>query len=423
MGKNYKISDFGVTRHEGVLKNGLRVVFIEKPFAPIRASMKMRAGSNFDPADIPGLAHFTEHIIAQGSKEIFKEDYWGIIESVGGYRNASTSHTWMSVDCEVAIADHLDSMRKHFTHALNEIYCSPEILENQRDIIISEIERKKSKIDQTVRQYFRTVLSNGSAWHKNNLGTVESVSSIKTSDITKFFDTYCCVENMVLVIAGGCTWQEVQKTFEDISFHHGKQVPLSPDPVPLKPGDTDTLPIDTAETKIMFCFKGPVVNTRDFALLSFALNFAHHGLTSRFYKKIRTERGLAYSIELERINYFDLSYMGTSVGVPANRVEEALVALKECYQELIAEGISQKEIDSKIDTMWFSAMRWSERSQDWIENIAIRELYPEKNTLYGSFPDDFNYKRTFTSKEILEALQKYIKLDEEIVLLAGKPSK
>ncbi len=418
---NYSLSDFGVTRYEGILSNGLRVVFIEKPFAPINAKIMMRAGAIFDPVGKEGLAHFTEHVIASGSKELSKEAFSGLLESIGGYWNATTGGTYMSVECEVALVDHLENVKQYFTHALKELHITEEALIKEKGIIISEIERARSKPAYDSYWYVARHFANGTLWNRQTLGTKESVSAVTCDDLQNFFETYCVAENMVLVISGGCSWQDIEKTFSTVPLLHGKKHELPEDPLPI----TDYTPViyeqDIPQTNIGFFFLAPKDETRETSLLNFALRFAHDGITSRFYKKIRTEKGLAYGIGRPTMSFNkNTSYTGTQVGVPTDKVEEAIEAIKECYEELLKEGISQKEIDDKIDTLWFSAHRNTQQSSDWVDTVDYDALYPAENPLYGPYPDIYNYRRTYKSEEIKEVLEKYITLDKYYLVLNGK---
>lgn len=420
MQHQYSLSDFGATRHEGTLKNGLKVVFIEKPFAPIYAKVMMRSGSIFDPLDRLGLAHFTEHIIASGSPTHSKEAFSGLMESIGGYWNAETGEDYMSVQCEVAIPEHLGNMKEYFTHALSSVHLTEESLQNEKDIIISEIERARSNPDYLAYLYLGNIFANGTHWNSATLGTVESVSSISIKDVQDFFSTYCTAENMVVVVSGGCSWADIESTFESIPLIHGQKHDTPKDPAVLAPNAPIIFEQDVPQTTIVLGFLGPEIDTRDDVLLTFALRYAHDGITSRFFKKIRNQKGLAYNISFSALTFKTLQYVGTSVGVPTHKVQETIDAVLECYKELVEEGISQKEINDKIDTMWFSAKRTKQTSHDLASTMTYSELYPAPHPLYGSYPDVYNYRRTYTAEEMLIVLKKYITLDNYYLALNGR---
>ena len=115
-----------------------------------------------------------------------------------------------------------------------------------------------------------------------------------------------------------------------------------------------------------------------------------------------------------------MQYVGTSVGVPTNKVQETIDAIRECYTEFLEEGMTQKEIDEKTDTLWFSAKRANQTSSNLVSAYAYDELYPFKKILHGPYPDVFNYRKTYTAEEIHAVLKKYITLDSYYLVVNGR---
>ena len=76
------------------LPSGLRVVIVSDPTAKERAAaaMTVNVGHCSDPASAPGLAHFLEHMLFQGSEKYPGcTTYKDYLSSHGGSTNASTS--------------------------------------------------------------------------------------------------------------------------------------------------------------------------------------------------------------------------------------------------------------------------------------------------------------------------------------------
>lgn len=417
---NYSLADFGVNKQEGVLRNGLRVVFIRKPFAPISMSMMIRAGSVFDPKGKEGLAHFTEHLLMNGSTTMTQKDFWGIAAAIGAYANAKTSTTYMSVDLEIAIPEHLVQAQEYFSHALSEFHVTDEILEKERNIIISEITGKESKNSLykpllLVDDYF----ANHTSWGTPTLGTIESVQSITVQDVINFFTKHCTVENMVLVIAGGCEWSDIEARFSTIPFLHGTQQELPPDPPIVSPGTVLAFEAAITQTSIVFGFLRPELWSREDNLLGFAFSYSHDGMTSLFKQYLREERGLAYGLKKSFFVYNNLGYIGTEMGTPCDRIDDALEALQQRYISFIDRGIAQEEIVKKAATMWFSNKRGFQESSDWVEIFDTDLLYPVKSCL-GEFPDIHNYRKTYTEREIKEVLEKTLVLQNRYLILVGQ---
>jgi insulysin len=79
-----------------VLPNGLRVILVSDPKADkAAAALSVSVGSFSDPEEIPGLAHFLEHMLFLGSEKYPGEnDYSEYLSENGGYSNAYTAAGW-----------------------------------------------------------------------------------------------------------------------------------------------------------------------------------------------------------------------------------------------------------------------------------------------------------------------------------------
>jgi len=76
-----------------VLPNGLQVLAVSDPTADrVAASMDVSVGHFSDPEDLPGLAHFLEHMLFMGSKKYPDENqYSAFLAQHGGHSNAYTA--------------------------------------------------------------------------------------------------------------------------------------------------------------------------------------------------------------------------------------------------------------------------------------------------------------------------------------------
>ena len=82
--------DSGVTR--ATLDNGLRVVIIRDPLAPVvTVEQNYLVGGNETPAGFPGMAHAQEHMAFRGCSELSADQISAIsFAQLGGYGNADT---------------------------------------------------------------------------------------------------------------------------------------------------------------------------------------------------------------------------------------------------------------------------------------------------------------------------------------------
>jgi insulysin len=115
-----------------VLENGLKVLLVSDPETDkAAAAMDVDAGSNSDPADFAGLAHFLEHMLFLGTEKYpASGEYHEYISSHGGSHNAYTAYenTNYYFDIEQqSLAPALDRFAQFFIAPLfNEEYVNRE---------------------------------------------------------------------------------------------------------------------------------------------------------------------------------------------------------------------------------------------------------------------------------------------------------
>src|ERR1700756_2807217 len=93
-----------VTR--ATLDNGLRVVIIRDPLAPVvTVEDNYLVGADETPAGFPGMAHAQEHMAFRGCAGVSADQTAAIYAQLGGYGNADTQQTITQYFTTVPAAD------------------------------------------------------------------------------------------------------------------------------------------------------------------------------------------------------------------------------------------------------------------------------------------------------------------------------
>lgn len=189
-----------VTR--ATLDNGLRVVVIRDPLAPIASVYdNYLVGASETPAGFPGMAHAQEHMAFRGCSGVTSDQTAAIFAQLGGEGNADTQQTITqyfttvpSVDLDVALE--LDAR------------CMRDVSDTQKDWL-----SEKGAIEQevagdlsnpTYKAFSRLTqdLFADTPYDHDALGTRESFEKTTGASLKSFYKSWYAPNNAVLVIAG-----------------------------------------------------------------------------------------------------------------------------------------------------------------------------------------------------------------------------
>uniref|UniRef100_A0A0R3WFR8 Peptidase_M16 domain-containing protein n=1 Tax=Taenia asiatica TaxID=60517 RepID=A0A0R3WFR8_TAEAS len=124
------------------LTNQLKFLLISDPYTDKAAAcLAVGVGSFYDPVDVPGLAHFCEHMILLGSQKYPGEnEYSRFITSHSGYCNAFTSTTETCYVFDIA-PDYLYEALKRFS----EIFVAPLFTESATEREVNAVNSEHEK--------------------------------------------------------------------------------------------------------------------------------------------------------------------------------------------------------------------------------------------------------------------------------------
>ncbi len=184
------------------LDNGLRVVIVRDPLAPVvTVEENYVAGGNETPAGFPGMAHAQEHMAFRGCAGVTADQIAAIYAQLGGSVNADTQQnitqyfvTVPAQDLEVALR--LDSA------CMQDVQDSQEQWAEERGAIEQEVSRDLSNPTYKFITRLNQDLFSGTPYAHDALGTKPSFDATTGEMLKKFYKDWYAPNNAILVIAG-----------------------------------------------------------------------------------------------------------------------------------------------------------------------------------------------------------------------------
>jgi insulysin len=208
------------------LPNGLKVLLCSDPISTSAAvGMNVHVGACSDPVEIPGLAHFCEHMLFLGTEKYPEEDSFAkFLSSNGGFNNAFTDS-----EKTVYYFEMDGSIDKRFSEALlrfGSFFSGPLFTESatgrelnaidsenaknlQNDIFrLYELEKDRVNSDHPYAKFF--------TGNKNTLleGTKRQGINLR-NELVKFYETYYSSNQMSLAVVAPQSLPQLRKYVSD----------------------------------------------------------------------------------------------------------------------------------------------------------------------------------------------------------------
>jgi zinc protease len=288
----------GVTRV--TLANGLRVVIVPNPLAPVvTTTVNYLVGSNEAPTGFPGMAHAMEHMMFRGSPELSADQLSAIAAGMGGKFNATTRQTLTQYFYTVPAADlkvalNVEALR------MRDILSSEPLWQKERGAIEQEVAGDLSNPQYVLYTKVLRHMYEGTPYAHDALGTRPSFDRTTAEMLHKFHATWYAPNNAILVIGGAVDPKQVlpvvKALFEKIP---NKKLPARP-PIKLKPVKPVTFhqTTDRPNGMVSVAVRMPGFNNPDYAaalVLSDVLNSQRAALYDLVIKGDVLDSGFQYN--------------------------------------------------------------------------------------------------------------------------------
>jgi len=404
------------------LTNGLRVVVVRDPLAPVVAtSVNYLVGSDEAPKGFPGTAHALEHMMFRGSPGLSADQLADIGSVMGGNFNANTREsvtqylfTVPAEDLDVAL--HIEAVR------MRGLLDSTGEWQKERGAIEQEVAQDRSDPDYVLYEKLRAQMFAGTPYEHDALGTRPSFDATTAGMLQHFHDSWYAPNNAILVIAGDVdpksTLLEVKRLFGDI---RPKKLPARPAMRLGAPrAATFTMSTDQPNGMAMIAVRTPGLDSPDFA----ALEVLSDVLDSRrfaLFSLVPRGKALDADFSLDPLPRAGIAY--AAVSFAAGQDPKALqTAIRSILTDVVKHGVPADLVAAaKLQerrAAEFQKNSISGFAADWSDALALYKV---------SSPDEeLAQIEKVTVQDVDRVARKYLDLDHAVTAVmmprgSGKP--
>ncbi len=401
------------------LSNGMHVILHQDKSAPvIITSVMYHVGAKDEQPKRTGMAHFFEHLLFEGTKNIKKGDWFKIVSSNGGRNNANTTDD-RTYYYEIFPSNKLELGLWMESERLLHPVIKQGGVDTQNEVVKEE---KRMRVDnQPYSRFLENVKKHMFKKHPykgTTIGKMEHLDAATLEEFLAFNKKFYTPNNATLVVAGDINISETKKLVkeyfgripkgESVTRNFPKEDPITQQ-INAKAYDPNIqIPA------IMQAYRTPSMKTRDSRVLDMISSYLSSGKSSVLYKKLVDNKKMALqagAINLSQEDYgtyilFALPLGKVSFDVLTKEVDEEIVKLQ---KDLISEKDYQK-LQNQFENNFVN----SNSSVEGIANSLARY-----NVLFGDtnlINTEIDIYRSITREEIRDVAKKYLNPNQRLVL-------
>ena len=401
------------------LPNGLTVVLNQDRSTPIvNVQLWYHVGSKDEKPGRTGFAHFFEHLMFKGSRNVEPEQHTSIIASVGGqanaYTNEDTTVFWQTVPAHFLPlvlwmeADRMATLRIEQETFVRE----REVVKEERRMRIEN--QPYGRLNEIIYEQAFTV----HPYRHPVIGSMEDLGSATLADVRDFYATYYVPANVTVVLSGDFDVAEATNLVNQYLGRVPRAAKAVPRDIPREPKQAkekravveEAVPLPAVVVGHHITYDGHP----DAYPLHIAAKVLSDGQSSRINQKLVYETGLALTAfgQANLIEHPNLFYAVAIVnpGQSPAAVEKALIAE---FDRMKAEGVTPRELQRSKNQFARDYILGRETVQQKATHLAHAEvLHADITTADG----EFDIFQNITQADVQRVSKTYFTPESRVVI-------
>ena len=407
-----------------VLECGMPVFLLRDPELPIiNVTAMVRTGSVYDPAASSGLAALTGSVMRSGGAGALSP------EAMDDELEFMASAVESSIGADMGTVS-LTSLTRNFSRTVRifaDVLLRPDFSEKRVDLA------RKKLIDGLLRQNDdpkdiagREIGKAIFAGHPlGAVPTFESAGTITRQGMVDFHRRFFRTDNMILAVSG-----DFDRTamIRELNAVFGKPVDAAPLVLPVVPQPPRLFAAEVLYGKkevnqsvIRMGHLGITKDSPDIYAIRILDYILGGSFTSRLTMEIRTNQGLAYSVD----SHFDIGrrFTGTFIAETETKTEstaKAITLMKQIIEGMMKEAVTDQELKTAQEHIINSFMFGFTNPASIVSQQARLEYY-------GYAPDYLQSYRErisrVTKQEVLDAARRHLRPDAFKLVVVGDAAK
>src|SRR6267143_85891 len=336
------------TARRWTLANGLTLIVQEDRSAPVASVQAWCAtGSTTEDKHLgAGLSHILEHMLFKGTKTRSTNEIAQKIQDVGGYINAYTSFDrtvfWIDVPKD-GVATALGVL----SDAMMNSTLPPEEYRKEQEVIRREFAMGMDDPDRVAGLLLFATAYQRHPYRFPVIGEIEIYNQLTQEQVMQYYKTRYVPNNLTFIVVGDVDAEKVRQQLADLSKPYSEKS-LKPLFIPAESPQLGRREVHqefaTELTHLSLAWHIPEVTNPDVPALDLLSTILGDGRSSRLYRRVREEAGLAFSISAFSYTPGDPGLLGVEATVDPQKRDDAQKLILQIVDEIKQAGVTAEEL-------------------------------------------------------------------------------
>jgi zinc protease len=336
------------TASKWVLPDGLTLIVKEDRSAPV-ASVQAWCGTGSIYEDDKlgaGLSHILEHMLFKGTKTQKANDIAQKIQDVGGYINAYTSFDrtvfWIDVP-----KDGVETALAVLSDAMMNSTLPPEEYVKEQEVIRREFAMNLDDPDRMASLLLFATAYQRHPYRLPVIGEMEIYNQLTQEQVMQYYKSRYVPNNLTFIVVGDVDAEKIHQQLADY-FKDYPEKSLKPVFVPEEPPQLGRREVHdefaTELSRLSLAWHIPELTHPDVPAIDLLAGILGDGRSSRLYRRVREQAGLAFSVSAFSYTPGDPGLFGVDATVDPKKRDDAQKLIQQIIDEVKQAGVTADEL-------------------------------------------------------------------------------
>jgi zinc protease len=339
------------TVQEVTSPSGLTAWLVEDYTVPVVAmNIAFRGGAAQDPENLPGLAHLMSGLLDEGAEDLDSRAFQAQLEDLSIELSFEEGADAFYGNLRT-LAINLDAAFDLFRKAVTAPRFDAEPVERIRGQILASLRKAESDPNEIAGRLWAETLFGDHPYGRSTDGTLEGIAAVTAEDLRNFHRRTIARDNLHVVFVGAidaaAAGAALDRMFGALPEHADLEVISDVTPAG---GRTEHSSLSVPQTAIRLGGPGLKRDDPDFVAAYVADQILGGGtFSSRLYRAVREDRGLAYSVGTGLLPYDHAGAFIAATSVDATNTDAAVALMLDEIRRYATEGPTEAELAAAKD--------------------------------------------------------------------------